>query len=314
MKLVVLDGEHVSQDDISWDMLAEFGEFIVYDSTSPEEVLQHIGDAEYIFSGKVVIDKYVLENTNIKYIGLLSTGYNHIDIEEVKKHNVIVSNVPNYSTYAVAQFTFALLLELCHSVSLHNRAVQNGEWIATRKFCFQKSPQIELWGKNFGIIGLGNIGKTVAGIAKSMGMNVNVYTRTKKLLDTYTFLDFDDFLQSSDIISIHCPLNDQTRELINATSIAKMKDGVMIINTARGDIFNEHDVAEALDNGKIAGLAVDVLHKEPMEKNCPLLGKKNCIITPHIAWLPKETRLRLIQVVKENLQAYLNGISKNVVI
>ncbi len=314
MKLVILDGEHVSQNDVSWDILSEFGELVVYDSTSPEEVIHRIGDAEYIFSGKVVIDKYVLQHTNIKYIGLLSTGYNHIDIEEVKKHNIVVSNVPNYSTYAVAQFTFALLLELCHHVSMHNRAVQDGEWIATKKFCFQKSPQIELLDKTFGIIGLGDIGARVAKIAESMGMHVAVFTRTQKSGYAYPFLDFDSFLHSSDIISIHCPLNEHTRELINATSISKMKDGVMIINTARGPICNEHDVAEALDSGKIAGLAVDVVCKEPMEKDCPLLGKKNCVITPHIAWLSKQTRVRLVQLVKDNFQAYLNGTPKNMIV
>lgn len=313
MKLVILDGKQVSQNDIGWDDFSEFGELEIYDRTEPEKVIERIGDAECILVNKVVVDRTIIENTRLKYIGLFSTGYNVIDVVAAREHNVLVCNVPTYSSYAVAQFTFALLLQLCHSVSEHSREVHNGAWISSPDFCFLKFPQVELFNKELGIIGMGKIGMLVATIAQAMGMRVNAFSRSRKELSNCTFVDLDELLHKSDVISIHCPLTPQTQGLIDARAISKMKQGVLLINTARGAILNEHDVAEALEAGKIAGLAVDVLEEEPMSRNCPLFKRKNCIITPHIAWLPRETRLRLLKTVRENLRLFLNGTPQNIV-
>ncbi len=311
--MVILDGASVGQNDLGWESLERFGELLVYERTPADLVLERIGDAECVFVNKVRIDREIFQKSKIRYLGLLSTGFNGIDIVAAREHNVVVSNVPNYSTHVVAQFTFALLLELCHRVSDHNRAVQNGKWIESEDFCFLEHPQIELFGKSLGIIGLGSIGMQVAKIAASFGMDVFVHTRTKKEFLPYTFLSYEELLSKSDVISIHCPLDDATEGMINARSIAKMKDGVLLINTARGTILNEQDVADALDTKKIAGLAVDVLAEEPMNAQCPLRQKENAIITPHIAWLALQTRRRLREAVIDNLDSYLCGNPKNVV-
>lgn len=251
----------------------------------------------------------------MKYIGVLATGFNVVDVDAAKEFGITVTNVPDYGTMAVAQFTFALLLELCHHVWEHNLAVRSGEWSRSADFCFYKYPLIGLEGKTLGIIGFGRIGRAVANIARAFGMNVLAYGRNKNTIaeSGIRFAEFDELLAESDVITLHCPLTESTRGMINKNTISRMKDGAMLINTARGPIINEADLAEALNNGKLAGAAVDVVSREPIREDNPLLRAKNCIITPHIAWAPKETRERLMKIAVENLRSFLDGNPVNVV-
>ncbi len=319
MKIVVLDGYTLNPGDLSWDKIKEFGELKVHDRTdfNPIEVLRTIGNAEIVFTNKTPISKYVLSKApNLKYIGVLATGYNVVDVDTAKKLDITVTNVPVYSTKAVAQFTMALLLEMCHHVGNHNDAVQKGDWIKSKDFSFWNTPLIELSGKTMGIIGFGRIGQETAKIAQAFGLNILAYNRSKKIeleSDTCKYVELDELLKSSDIISLHCPLSESTQGMINKEAISKMKNGVMLINTSRGGLINENDLKEALNSGKVAKAAVDVVSIEPIKADNPLLKAKNCIITPHIAWAPKESRSRLMQTTAENLEAYLNGSPINVV-
>ena len=319
MKIVVLDGYTLNPGDLSWDKIKEFGELKVHDRTdfNPIEVLRTIGNAEIVFTNKTPIYKYVLSKApNLKYIGVLATGYNVVDINTAKKLGITVTNVPVYSTNAVAQFTMALLLEMCHHVGNHNNAVQSGDWTKSIDFSFWNTPLIELSGKTMGIIGFGKIGQETAKIAQAFGLNILAYNRSKKIeleSDTCRYVELDELLRTSDIISLHCPLSESTQGMINKEAISKMKNGVMIINTSRGGLINENDLKEALNSGKVAKAAVDVVSIEPIKADNPLLKAKNCIITPHIAWAPKESRSRLMQMAAENLEAYLNGLPINVV-
>ncbi|MBD0832037.1 D-2-hydroxyacid dehydrogenase [Aestuariibaculum sediminum] len=317
--IVVLDGYTLNPGDLSWEGMKQFGNLIVHDRTDFEinNVVKTIGDAEVVFTNKTPLPAAVLNQvSNLKYIGVLATGYNVVDIEKAKELNVVVTNIPTYGTRAVAQFTMALLLEMCHHIGLHNQAVQSGEWTKSPDFCFWKTPLIELDGKTLGIIGFGRIGQATARIAQGFGLNVVVYSRTiKPELETETcsFVSLDELFESSDIISLHCPLSKETEGLINEANIGKMKEGALLINTSRGGLIVEKDLADALNAGKIAGAAVDVVSREPIEVDNALLKAKNCIITPHIAWASKEARSRLMHTAVQNLEAFIEGRPVNVV-
>ncbi|HEY8423041.1 MAG TPA: D-2-hydroxyacid dehydrogenase [Thermoclostridium sp.] len=317
MKIVVLDGFTLNPGDLSWDDLKEIGQVDIYDRTPNDKILERIGSAEIVFTNKTPLGRDVFGRLpNLKYIGVLATGYNVVDVEAAKEFGITVTNIPDYGTMAVAQFTFALLLELCHHVWEHNMAVKNGEWSKCVDFCFYKYPLIELAGKTLGIIGFGRIGKAVSGIARAFGMNVLAYSRSKNINienDFISYVQFEELLENSDIISLHCPLSESTRGIINKNAIEKMKDGVIIINTARGPLIAEEDLADALNNGKVAGAAVDVVSIEPIRENNPLLTAKNCIITPHIAWAARETRERLMRIAVDNLKSFIGGKPVNVV-
>lgn len=319
MKIVVLDGYTLNPGDLDWDGIKKFGEFTVHDRTgfAPENVINTIGNAEIIFTNKTPLPKSVLEKVpTVKYIGVLATGYNVVDTVAAKELGITVTNIPIYGTAAVAQFTIALLLELCHHVGAHSEAVKNGDWTRNPDFCFWNYPLIELAGKTMGLIGFGRIGQATAKIAQSFGLNIlafDSYQNPALESETCKYATLDELLAKSDIISLHCPLFESTMGIINKESIAKMKDGVMIINTSRGPLVVEQDLCDALNSDKVAGAAVDVVSAEPIAENNPLLSAKNCIITPHIAWAPIESRSRLMNTAVENLAAFISGSPINIV-
>ena len=317
MKIVILDGNALNPGDLSWDPIREFGEVTVYPRTeSLEDTIQRIGDHEIVLINKVPITEEVFEACpNIKLICVQATGYNVVDCEAAKRRGIPVCNVPSYSTAAVAQFTTALLLEVCHRIGHHDRLVHEGKWCESESFCFWDSPQMELAGKTMGIIGFGSIGQAVGRLAKALGMEVITYSRSirpegKEIAE---YVDLDTLLARSDVISLHCPLFPETEKMINEQTIGKMKDGVILLNTSRGGVIDEMAVAEGLRSGKIRSAAVDVVSEEPMRRENPLLTTPNCIITPHMAWAPIETRQRLLGVVAENIRGFLEGTPRNVV-
>ena len=317
MKIVVLDGYTENPGDLSWEGLAQFGQLRVYDRTgSEEEVIRRIGDAEVVFVNKVPISRRVLDACpNIRFISVLATGYNVIDVKAAAEKGIPVSNVPAYGTAAVAQFAMALLLEVCHHVAHHSEAVHQGRWASNPDWCFWDYPLIELAGKTMGIIGFGRIGQATGRIARAMGMEVLAYSRSvreeAKALAEY--VDLDSLLARSDVIVLHCPLFPETEGIINKANIAKMKDGVIIINNSRGQLVVEQDLAEALNSGKVLAAGLDVVSTEPIRPDNPLLGAKNCLITPHISWAPRESRQRIMDASVENLRAFLAGKPVNVV-
>jgi len=319
MKIVILDGYTLNPGDLSWDDIKKFGEITVHDRTdsTPGNVITTIGDADVVFTNKTPLPKSVLEkSTSVKYIGVLATGYNVVDTVAAKELGIIVTNVPTYGTSAVAQFTFALLLELCHHIGSHSEAVKNGDWTKSADFCFWNYPLIELAGKTMGLIGLGRIGQATAKIAQAFGLNVlafDSFQNPELVSNTCRYVPLDELLRNSDVVSLHCPLSDSTKGIINKNNISKMKDGVMVINTSRGPLVVEQDLCDALNSGKVAGAAVDVVSTEPISATNPLLKAKNCIITPHIAWAPKESRIRLMKIAVENLAAYAAGTPVNIV-
>jgi len=319
MKIVVLDGYTLNPGDLTWDEIAQLGQLIIHDRTgfSPENVIETIGDAEIVFTNKTPLPKGVLSKTpSVKYIGVLATGYNVVDVNAAKEFGIVVTNIPAYGTTAVAQYTIALLLELCHHIGEHSRSVLNGDWTKSHDWCYWNYPLIELAGKTMGLVGFGRIGQATAKIAQALGLSILVYdTNQKKELenDSLKYVGLDELLSKSDIVSLHCPLFDSTKGIINKDNIAKMKDGVMIINTSRGPLVVEEDLRVALDSGKVAGAAVDVVSSEPIAADNPLLKAKNCIITPHIAWAPKESRIRLMNIAVENLAAFINKTPINIV-
>jgi glycerate dehydrogenase len=319
MRIVVLDGYTLNPGDISWKELENLGEVTVFDRTAytTDVILQNIANADIIFTNKTPISKEVLEKTpNLKYIGVLATGFNVVDVEAAKNKNIVVTNIPDYSSRAVAQFTIALLLELCHNIGLHNTSVKKGDWVKSNDFSYWNTPLIELEGKTIGLIGFGKIGKATAKLAQAFGLKILVNTRTvdtSLATDNLEFVSLDNVLQNSDFISLHCPLTKETEGIINATTIAKMKKSAMLLNTSRGPLINEQDLAHALNHNLIKAAAVDVVSEEPMKGNNPLLTAKNCIITPHIAWAPKEARMRLMQIAVNNLKLFLNKQPINVV-
>lgn len=316
MKIVNLDGYTTNPGDLSWDWLRNYGEYEVYDRTAPEQIIERAKDADILIINKSVITAQMLENLpNLKFVGLQSTGYNVIDCKAARARNITVSNIPAYSTTGVAQLVFAFILQVADNVSLHSDAVHNGEWCECPDFCFWKTPLTELDGKTIGIIGFGSIGRRVAQIANAFGMNVEVFTPHPKP-DEYknvNFVDFDTLLSDSDFITCHCPLTEKTENLIDKTAIDKMKKNAVVINTSRGPVVNDEDLANALNSGKIKAAGVDVLRVEPPEKENPLLQAKNCYITPHIAWAAYETRARLLGILEQNIKAYIDGNPINVV-
>lgn len=313
MKLTILDGHAVNPGDLPWDEFKKMADVTVYERTAKEDVASRIGDSDIVFLNKIVINEDILSKCpNLKYIGVLATGYNVIDLEAARKHNIIVTNIPSYSTEAVAQHVFSFITYFSNHVALHNASVQNGDWVKCPDFCYWNAPLFELSGKTLGIFGYGNIGKKVTQIAKAFGMNVICCTRTPKP-DMPESVSFDELLEKSDILSLHAPLTEQTKNIINKDSLSKMKKSAFLINTARGGFVVEKDLADALNDGVIAGYAADVVLEEPMNKDSPLLGAKNCVITPHIAWAPFETRSRLQGIALENLKCWLEGKPQNVV-
>lgn len=319
MKIVVLDGYTLNPGDLNWDGLKQFGELTIYDRTpyDTDTIIRTIDDAEIILTNKTPLTKEILDKTpSVKYIGVLATGYNIVDIITAKNLGVIVTNIPEYSTSAVAQFTLALILEMCHHIGDHNASVQKGDWSKSIDFCYWNSPLIELSGKTLGIIGFGKIGRATAKIAQAFGLKILAIANTpipELESETCQYTSLDNLLANSDIISLHCPLTEVTARIINKTNIEKMKDGVMIVNTSRGPLVVEQDLADALNSGKIAGAAVDVVSVEPIHIENPLLKAKNCIISPHIAWAPVESRTRLMKTAVENLAAFVNNSPQNVV-
>lgn len=314
MKIVVLDGYTLNPGDLSWDELLQLGETTVYDKTPTEDIVKNIGDAEIIFTNKTPITRETLEKTNIKWIGVLATGYNVVDVEAAKEKGIPVCNVPTYGNSAVAQFALALLLELCHHVGEHNRAVQDGQWQKTGDFCFWNYPLIELKDKTIGIVGFGRNGQRVGEIARALEMDVLVYDKyvSEEMVNRgYKYVELDEIYEKSDVITLHCPLTEENTGFINKETISKMKDGVLIINTARGPLINEEDLAEALKSGKVKGAGLDVVSTEPIKEENPLLAAPNCIITPHIAWAPRESRDRLLGIAVNNLKEFLKGNTIN---
>ena len=317
MKIVVLDGYTENPGDLSWEGLERLGELTVYDRTPADKIAERIGDAEAVYTNKTPISAQTIgQCPNLKFIGVLATGYNVIDTAAAKAAGVIVSNIPTYGTDAVAQYAIALLLELCHHIGEHSDCVKAGEWTHNADWCFWKHPLVELAGKTFGVIGFGRIGQRTAKIAEALGMKIVAYDeRPVKELEgeNFRYVSLDELLSMSDVISLHCPLFPSTEGIINKDTIAKMKDGVKIINTSRGPLIVEQDLRQALDSGKVSGAAVDVVSEEPIREDNPLLGAKNSIITPHIAWAPRESRQRLMNIAVSNLKAFMEGNPVNVV-
>ena len=317
MKIVVLDGYTENPGDLSWSDLEELGELTVYDRTPAEQAAERIGDAQIVILNKVPITRQVLEACpNIGYIGVLATGYNVVDIEAAREKEIVVTNIPTYGTDAVGQFAIALLLEICHHIGHHAQAVKAGKWEHCPDWCFWDYPLIELAGKTMGIIGYGRIGQTTGRIAQALGMQVLAYDNYKNLQlesSSCRYVELDELFGQSDVIALHCPLFPSTEGIINRDTIAKMKDGVIILNNSRGPLIVEQDLAEALNSGKVYAAGLDVVSTEPVRGDNPLLKAKNCIITPHISWAPRESRQRLMDIAVNNLRAYLSGSPVNTV-
>lgn len=315
MRIVVLDGYTLNPGDLSWAGLEQYGTVEVYDRTVPGEVIDRIGDAEIIFTNKTPITQKILEACpSVRFIGVLATGYNVVDTKAAKDKGIPVCNIPTYGTDAVAQYAFALILELCHHVGEHNRSVKQGDWAACPDFCYSNYPLIELAGKTLGIIGYGRIGRRTAQIARAFGMKVVAFDEYPgENNEEVAFVSLDELFGCSDVISLHCPLFPSTEGMICKENLNKMKDGVLLINTSRGPLVKEEDLAQALHSGKVAGAAVDVVSTEPISPDNVLLREENCLITPHIAWAPKESRQRLMDIAVRNLGAFLDGDPENVV-
>lgn len=314
MKIVVLDGYTENPGDLSWDGLRALGELTVYDRTRPEEAASRIQDAEIIVTNKVPVTRSLLgQCTGIRYVSVLATGYNVVDLKAASERGIPVSNVPAYSTAAVGQFTIGMLLEICCQIGFHDRSVHNGDWAACTDFCYWKTPLIELAGKTMGIIGFGRIGRQTGAIARAMGMQV-LATGSRPCDEGRAiaeYVDLDTVLRQSDVISLHCPLFPETTGIINKDTIAKMKDGVIILNMARGPMIVEEDLAQALNSGKVYAAGMDVVSQEPIRADNPLLTAKNCFITPHIAWASRECRQRIMDITEQNIRSFLEGNVRN---
>ena len=311
MKIVVLDGYAANPGDLSWDAVRGDHEFVLYDRTAPEDTAARIADADIVLTNKVILNRELIQNAkNLKYIGVLATGYNVVDTAAARECNVIVTNIPAYSTDSVAQMVFALLLEICHHVGHHSERVRAGAWSVCPDFCFWDYPLIELAGKTMGIIGYGRIGHRVAEIARCFGMRVIAWTRTPRDPEC---VSLDELLAQSDVISLHCPLFPETKNLIRRETIEKMKDGVIILHTSRGLVVNDADLRDALLSGKVYAAGADVASVEPLPTDNPLMGLENMFYTPHIAWATYEARCRLMDIAAKNIQAFVSGAPINVV-
>ena len=312
MKIVLTDAQTVLDNLVNADILKQFGEVEEYGLLRYDEVAEKIADADMVVCNKTLLDKNTLRLAKkLKYIGLFATGYNNIDIDYCKAHNIVVCNAGSYSTNAVAQHTFALILEHFNNTSNYNKYVQDGRWKRSKTFSPFVYPLSELAGKTLGIVGFGNIGRAVAKIANAFEMRVIAYNRSEKQADEVEFVSFETLLEQSDIVSVHCPLNSESENMFDKNAFAKMKKGALFVNTARGGVMVEQDLFDALQSGHLGGAAIDTLKVEPMEEDCILMGAKNCIMTPHIAWAPVETRIRLMNIVADNIRAFLNGTPQN---
>ncbi len=316
MKIVILDGYTENPGDLSWEGFEALGEVTVYDRTPADKITERIGDAEIVVINKTPISRETLDVCkSIRYVGVLATGFNVVDIEACKEAGVIVSNIPTYGTDAVGQFAIALLLEICHHVAHHSNAVHEGRWSTNEDWCFWDYPLIELAGKTMGIIGFGRIGRATGRIAKAMGMRVIAYDgypcEEGRELGEYVGLDV--LLAQADVIALHCPLTPENTGIICKETIDKMKAGVIILNNSRGPLINEEDLADALNKGKVYAAGLDVVGAEPISMDNPLLKAENCFITPHISWAPRESRKRLMDLAVDNLKAFLAGNPINVV-
>ena len=314
MKAVILDAFTTNPGDLSWNELEKLCDFTIYDRTPAELIYERCKDAEIVLTNKTPLRRDMLQKLpDIKYIGLLSTGYNVVDIDYCKEKNIPVCNIPSYSTNAVAQLVFAFILEFCNQVSLHSKAVHDKEWTNNKDFSFWKTNLQELDGKTIGIIGLGKIGKRVADIAMAFGMNVLAYTSHPVDYKNVRFVNLDELLAVSDFVTVHTPLTPATENLVNSDFLGKMKKTAFLINTSRGPAVDEKALADALNSGEIAGAGLDVLSTEPPKPDNPLIGCKKCFITPHIAWAGFECRERLINILTDNLKAFLDGKPQNCV-
>ena len=319
MKIVILDGYTENPGDLSWDELGKLGELTVYERTPVDdeaEIIRRIGDAEVVFTNKTSISRAVIDACpGMKFISMLATGYNVVDYVYAHEKGIPVTNVPSYGTASVAQFAIAMLLEICHHVAHHSQTVHDGKWASSIDWCYWDYPLIELDGKTMGIIGFGRIGQQTGKIARALGMNILAYDSVEsdsgRAIGTYT--DLDTVLSQSDVIALHCPLFPDTQGIINKDTIARMKDGVIILNNSRGPLIVEQDLTDALNSGKVFAAGLDVVSTEPIKPDNPLLGAKNCIITPHISWAPKESRQRIMDCAVANVKAYQAGTPINVV-
>ena len=318
MTIVVLDGYVANPSDLSWDGLKELGDLTVYERTSPDEVLERAQGAQVITTNKVLITAELMDQLpELQYIGVLATGYNVVDIPAARKRGIVVTNIPAYSTMSVAQLVMAHLLNITNQVALHSQAVTEGKWQTCMDFSFTLTPQIELDGKIFGIVGLGNTGTAAARIAQSLGMRVLAYSSKSAATLAALGIDkadsYEQLFRESDVLSLHCPLTEDTHHLVNAERLSWMKPTSILINTGRGPLIDENSLADALNQGRIMGAGVDVLQEEPPRKGSPLIGARNCFITPHIAWATQAARSRLIKIAVANVKAFIEGKPQNVV-
>lgn len=318
MTIVVLDGYVANPSDLSWDGLKELGDLTVYERTSPDEVLERAQGAQVITTNKVLITAELMDQLpELQYIGVLATGYNVVDIPAARKRGIVVTNIPAYSTMSVAQLVMAHLLNITNQVALHSQAVTEGKWQTCMDFSFTLTPQIELNGKIFGIVGLGNTGTAAARIAQSLGMRVLAYSSKSAATLAALGIDkadsYEQLFRESDVLSLHCPLTEDTHHLVNAERLSWMKPTSILINTGRGPLIDENSLADALNQGRIMGAGVDVLQEEPPRKGSPLIGARNCFITPHIAWATQAARSRLIKIAVANVKAFIEGKPQNVV-
>lgn len=316
MNITVLDGYTLNPGDLSWEGLAQMGNLTVYDRTLPGETLDRAFEAEIIFTNKVVLSREIICKLNrLKFIGVLATGYNVVDVEAAREHGIVVTNIPAYSTASVAQMVFAHILNFTQQVGLHAREVRDGEWSSHQDFCFWKTPQTELEGKTLGIIGFGRIGRQIARLGDAFGMKVIFHNRSVKpdVPQHFRQTTLGEVFSNSDFLSINCPLTPENQGFINEKMLSLMKPSAFLINTGRGPLINEPDLANALNSGRIAGAGLDVLSVEPPGKMNPLLSAKNCYITPHIAWATLEARVRLMKIATENLRAFISGKPINTV-
>lgn len=313
MKVVILDAKTLTNDDIDFSVFDEFGEVTIYDYTKYNQIAERIKDAEIILCNKSIMSRMTLKDAkNVKYIGLFATGYNNVDIEYTNERNITVCNAGSYSTNAVAQHVFALILEHYNKVGEYNKFVKDGGWIHSEKFSPFK-PMKEMDGRTLGIVGYGSIGKKVAKIAQAFDMKVLAYNRSPKKDEGVRFVEMDELLEKSDIVSIHCPLNRDSEKMCNKDFFSKMKDGALFINTSRGGVVDEPALIEAVKSGKLSGAGLDVVAVEPMEKHYDILDIDNIIITPHSAWAPVETRTRLVEIVRNNIKKWVAGAPVNVI-
>lgn len=314
MNIVILDGYTLNPGDQDWAPIQQLGNVTIYDRSAKEDIVERAGDAEILLVNKVVLSGETLAQLpNVKYIGVMATGFNNIDIEAARKQGITVTNVKAYGPASVAQQTFALLLAIVNRAETHSQSVFNGDWVASPDFCYWKTPLTELAGKTMGLIGLGDIGSQVAKIALAFGMRVIAYRKHPVPVEGIEMVPLDEIFRQSDVVSLHCPLTEETKEIINKASLSRMKPTAIILNTGRGPLIHEADLAEALRNGTIAAAGLDVLSVEPPRPDNPLLSAPNCVITPHVAWATFEARKRLLQMVADNLENFQKGDPRNVV-